>query len=77
MNGSYGKAAKNIEDFVNKLGALISKPIKLQDERLSTAGANRMLIEAGIKRKKRNKVDDAVAACIILENYVDSCNIGG
>ena len=42
------------------------------DERLSTVAAERMLIQADVRRDKRKKVIDKVAACIILQNYLDS-----
>lgn len=45
---------------------------KLWDERLSTVGAERSLLEADVSRKKRKKVIDKMAAVFILQGYLDS-----
>ncbi|GGI40169.1 Holliday junction resolvase RuvX [Mammaliicoccus stepanovicii] len=42
------------------------------DERLSTVGAERSLLEADVSRKKRKKVIDKMAAVFILQGYLDS-----
>ena len=41
------------------------------DERLSTVAAERMLLDAGMKRDKRKGKRDAMAAAIILQAYLD------
>ena len=50
---------------------VLSVPIYLQDERLSTVSANQVLIQADISRKNRKKVVDSVAATIILQSFLD------
>src|SRR5438309_2166346 len=45
MNGSYGEAAFKVEEFVNSLKSAVPVPIKTWDERLTSAQANRILIE--------------------------------
>jgi len=42
------------------------------DERLSTAAAERAMVEAGVKREKRRQARDTVAATIILQGYLDN-----
>ncbi|MEI6100996.1 MAG: Holliday junction resolvase RuvX, partial [Eubacteriales bacterium] len=42
------------------------------DERLTTASAERILIEADMRRSDRKKVVDKVAAVYILQAYMDS-----
>ena len=74
MNGTVGPQAKDAYDFVEKLKKELEIPIKLWDERLTTLEANRILIEADISRKKRKKVDDKLAAQLILQSYLDSLN---
>lgn len=44
----------------------------LWDERLSTVAAENVLIDADLKRKKRRKIIDMMAAVVILQNYLDS-----
>ena len=46
--------------------------ITLWDERLSTMGASRALLEADVSRKKRKNVIDKMAAVFILQGYLDS-----
>ena len=41
------------------------------DERLTTVSAERLLIEADVRREKRKKVVDKIAAAIILQSYLD------
>jgi len=47
-------------------------PVETWDERFSTSEAKSILIGADVSRKKRKEVIDKMAACIILQSYVDS-----
>ena len=67
MDGSAGPMAKKIEEFAGKISELVDVPVVFIDERLSTAEAERMMINADVSRKKRKKSIDKVAAAIILE----------
>ena len=72
MNGQEGMSVQMVKDFVAVLEPLIPNvSIIYQDERLSTVSAQRMLIEADVRRDKRKGVVDKVAATIILQNYLD------
>ena len=72
MNGEQGMSVEMVKSFVAVLEPLIPNiPIVYQDERLSTVSAQRMLIEADVRREKRKGVVDKVAATIILQNYLD------
>ena len=71
MNGSIGPKGELSMSFKSGLEKIVSIPIYLQDERLSTKSATDMLIEGNVSRKKRKKVIDAVAATIILQTYLD------
>src|SRR6185503_5392733 len=58
MDGSYGPAALKVQEFVAVLKETIVIPIKTWDERLTSAQANRFLIDANVRRSKRKeKVD--------------------
>lgn len=72
MNGTLGERAKLSEEFALKLEKKFSLPVKLWDERLSTVGAERALLEADVSRAKRKKVIDKMAAVFILQGYLDS-----
>jgi putative Holliday junction resolvase len=72
MDGSYGPAALKVQEFVAVLKEAIAIPIKTWDERLTSAQANRMLIQADVRRDKRKQRVDAAAAAILLQSYLDS-----
>jgi len=72
MNGTKGAMARKAETFSHRLEKRLKIPILLWDERLSSAGAERSLLEAGLSRRKRRAVVDRVAAALILQSYLDS-----
>jgi len=71
MDGSMGVRAEKTVEFAEKLMAATDVPVRYYDERLSTAMAERTLIEADVSRKKRKKVIDMLAAQVILQGYLD------
>lgn len=74
MDGSYGPSVKKVREFGEKLKKFTAVEIVYQDERLSTVAAEKMLIEGGVRRDKRKKIVDKVAATIILQSYLDKIN---
>jgi putative Holliday junction resolvase len=72
MDGSYGPAALKVEEFVAALRAALTIPIKTWDERLTSAQANRFLIQANVRRDKRKEKVDKTAAALLLQSYLDS-----
>lgn len=74
MNGSEGPMAAKVRLFGDKLTERTGIPVQYWDERLSTASAERILIEADLSRQKRRQKIDQVAAAIILQNFLDSRN---
>lgn len=72
MDGTEGERVEVTREFGDKLHEFSELPVVYMDERLSTVAAERMLIQADVRRDKRKKVIDKVAACIILQNYLDS-----
>lgn len=72
MDGTEGERVEVTREFGDKLHEFSGLPVVYMDERLSTVAAERMLIQADVRREKRKKVIDKVAACIILQNYLDS-----
>ena len=71
MDGSYGPAAQKVEVFVAALKNAITTPIRLWDERLTSAQANRLLIQGGVRRDQRKEKVDKMAAAILLQSYLD------
>ena len=72
MDGTYGPAAQKVQEFVALLKQSVAVPIKMWDERLTTAQANRFLIAAEVRRSKRRLKVDQTAAAILLQSYLDS-----
>lgn len=71
MNGSLGTQAKKVFDFIDKLKSKTDIPIYHWDERLSSSAVEKVLIEANVRRKKRKRVIDTMAAQYILQGYLD------
>ena len=71
LDGSYGPAAQKVEAFVAVLKMAITVPVKTWDERLTSAQANRILIQSGVRRDKRKEKVDKMAAAILLQSYLD------
>ena len=73
MNGTIGERAQFCEAFADKLKERFPNfEILLWDERLSTVAAERVLINADLRRDKRKKIIDMMAAVVIFQNYFDS-----
>lgn len=75
MSGKKGMIADEVIHFVGLMKQHIDVPIITWDERLSSVQADRSLRESQMTRKKRSQVVDTVAACVILQNYLDHKNI--
>jgi len=76
MDGSYGPAALKVQEFTGVLKEAIAIPIQTWDERLTTAQANRFLIEADVRRKDRKGKVDKTAAAILLQSFLDARGSG-
>jgi putative Holliday junction resolvase len=72
MNGHQGLAAVKVEEFVDALKSAVCVPIRTWDERLTSAQANRLLIEGEVRRQERKEKVDKMAAAILLQSYLDS-----
>ncbi len=72
MDGSYGPAAEKVREFITALRDAVTVPLKTWDERLTSAQANRVLIQGGTRRDKRKEKVDQTAAAILLQSYLDS-----
>jgi len=70
MDGSLGPRAEKSAQLVQLISSLCDIEVELWDERLTTMSAHRILSDTGKYGKKRKKVIDAVAASLILENYM-------
>ncbi len=71
LDGSEGPRAQSTRAIARNLNALAPLPILLWDERLSTAAAERTLLDADQSRRRRAEVIDKMAAAIILQGALD------
>jgi putative pre-16S rRNA nuclease len=72
-DGSRGPQATVALRFGERLAAAAGDiPVVFWDERFSTAEANRRMIDAGLSRASRDKIRDAAAAAVMLQDYLDS-----
>lgn len=71
LDGSLSDRSKETFIFKERLEKMFNLDVFMQDERLSTVEAERLLISNNTRRKKRKKVIDKIAAVIILQAYLD------
>lgn len=72
MDGTEGpqaKIARRLAEAIHQTGSL---PVYLHDERLTSHAADAKLGERGLTRKKKKARQDAVAAAILLQSYLDA-----
>lgn len=72
MDGSEGESAQNAREIGRLLESVSGLPVEFWDERGTTVTAHRYLNDVNVRGKKRKAVVDAVAATVILEDYLRS-----
>lgn len=71
MNDTEGPRVQATLEFKEKLEQRTGLEVILQDERLSTVSAERVLMESGVRRENRKEVIDKIAAVFILQTWLD------
>jgi putative Holliday junction resolvase len=71
MNGSVGEQAQYVDRFVEEMGAQVSLPVELVDERLTTRMAQQAMKAGNVKAARRKEIIDQQAAALILQSYMD------
>ena len=71
MNGKLGRQAEKVKAFTQKLCEQIVVPVEFRDERLTTVAARRLMQATRVKKSRKKVRDDAVAAALILQGYID------
>lgn len=71
MDGSHGPRAQHAEKFGRILAGLVTVPVAMLDERMTTMAASRYLNETDTRGQKRKSVIDTLSAEIILQNALD------
>ena len=75
MNNTVGERAVKSLEFKEKLEKMTGPPVVMWDERLTTAEAERTLMETGVRRENRKQFLDQMAAVLILQGYLDRMNM--
>lgn len=68
-DGNISEQARQVQNFVEALGACLEVPIRWVDERYTTQDARQILAE--MRRRRQPHHDDAIAAAVILQRYLD------
>ncbi len=71
LDGTLGPQAQLTQRFGAALAAQIAIPVHYEDERFTSAAAERMMIELGIRADRRRAQIDQVAASLILQDFLD------
>lgn len=73
LSGRIGHRARRVQELVQALRAALPETMGLheQDERFTTAQAERVMIEADVSRQRRRAVIDQQAAALILQGWLD------
>lgn len=71
MSGTSGVQAQKAEFFAEQLQKRLGIDVKLWDERLTTAEAQRVLKLSGVSLEKRKAAIDRMSAVILLQSYLD------
>lgn len=79
LDGREGDHAPAVRRLAEQLADLAAPPVTFWEERFSSIAAERAMLEADLSRRRRREKIDAVAAAIILQNYLDAqqMNWGG
>ena len=75
MNNTMGDRAQKSLEFRDMLVRRTGLPVVMWDERLTTAEAERTLMETGVRRENRKQYLDQMAAVLILQGYLDRSNM--
>lgn len=71
LDGREGPAAEAARAFAGRVEQATGLPVELHDERLTSITAERVLLEAGLRREQRRSARDRVAATVLLQAYLD------
>jgi putative Holliday junction resolvase len=79
LSGELGHRGKRVMLFVDALTAKLGDkiPVETWDERFSTVGAERALLDADLSRARRKQVIDKQAAAFILQGWLDAQRTSG
>ena len=72
LDGTRGERVRATDRFARRLERVSGIPVEAWDERLTSAQAERALLEADLSRRRRRQVIDRAAAVLILQSWLDA-----
>jgi len=75
-DGSPSPQAERIRRYVEGLAQALALPVTYWNEAMSSVEAQERLLSSGLSRKRRRAQEDAVAAAVFLQDYLDSLRRG-
>ena len=72
LQGGIGQQADKVMNFARELAHSGNIEVKIWDERFSTVATDKLMVEAGVKKRKKKERRDAIAAAFILQGFLDS-----
>lgn len=72
LDGARGPACEKIDRFIHRMEKMFSMDIVRQDETLSSREAEEILRETRKNPRKQRQMLDSLAACLILERYLEN-----
>jgi putative Holliday junction resolvase len=72
LDGSHGPSAEAATGLARGLATVVDVPVEMHDERLTTASADRAMLDAGLDALERRQRVDKVAAAIMLQSWLDA-----
>lgn len=72
MNGGEQESTEDARRLAEAIRGATGLDVVTWDERLTTAAAERSLIESGVRRERRKEIVDQVAAALMLQGFLDA-----
>ena len=77
LDGGESEKSRECRTFAQWLAAETKVPVRLFDERFTTADAQHRIAGGGLSRQQKKKRVDAVAALVLLESFLEACRYHG
>lgn len=77
MDGTEGPRAKQVRAFAARIGAATGLLVNFQDERLTSVEADWSMARSGMTHREKKGKRDALAAAVLLRDYLATLGGGG
>ena len=77
LDGGESQKSRECRNFARWLAEETGIPVRLFDERFTTADAQQRIAAGGLSRQRKKKRVDAIAALVLLESFMEACRYHG